>query len=317
MCAERLFKAMADAHRRAIVQLTARHEMSVSELVACLRQPQSSVSRHLKVLRDAGMVRDRREGTAVIYSAANDPHAGGGNGALASRMIEWAGAQKLPDAVQQRLKRVLADRQSRSDEFFVREGRRWDQLRIAAFGRWFQFEALASLLPSEWTVADIGTGTGFLLPLLSRSFAKVIAVDPVAEMLDVARRRCAADKTDNVTFRRGSLGRLPIADGRVALASAFLVLHHVPSPDSALRELRRILRPGGRVLIVEQLNHRLDAFHERMQDRWWGFNPVQLSKWAEDAGFRGVRTRLLPTDPEGGVGIEAPGLFTLAAERPD
>ncbi|NOT01689.1 MAG: metalloregulator ArsR/SmtB family transcription factor [Phycisphaerales bacterium] len=317
MGTEKLFKAMADEQRHAIVQLTARQEMSVSELVACLRQPQSSVSRHLKVLREAGLVRDRRDGSAIMYSAATDAGGTGNGTALASRMVEWAMEQELPRAVQERLDRVLGERQNRSDDFFVRVGHRWDQLRIEAFGRWFQFEALASLLPVEWTVADIGTGTGFLLPLLSRSFANVIAVDPVAAMLDVARKRCAVEKTDNVTFRRGDLGRLPIADGRVDLATAMLVLHHVPSPEEALRELFRIIRPGGKLLIVEQCAHRLESFHERMQDRWWGFEPAQIETWTAAAGFSRVQAFPLPTDAEGGIAVDAPELFTLTAERPE
>jgi ubiquinone/menaquinone biosynthesis C-methylase UbiE len=316
MSSETVFKAMADATRRRILQIVSRQEMSVSELVECLHLPQSTVSRHLRVLRDAGLLQDRREGTAVIH-ALPEWGANGAEPGLAARLLDWIHGQELPGGLTTRVRHVLERRHRRSAEFFSRIGRQWDKLRIDAFGDTFHLEALTALLPAEWTVADIGSGTGYLLPVLARTFRRVVAVDPVAEMLDAARARCAEERLENVTFREGDLSRLPIADGGVDLALAVLVLHHVPSPAEALDELFRVVRPGGRLLVVEQEAHHLEEFYERMQDRWWGFEPAELTRRVSGAGFVDVRRRELKPDPFVAGATEGPGLFVLTAVRPD
>jgi len=313
MKSEIVFKAMADGTRCRILQMVTRHELSVSELVECLRLPQSTVSRHLKVLRDASLILDRREGTAVMYSA----HENGGSAAsgLQSHLLEWVSDQEAPRQLLNRLDRVLARRKSRSTDFFSRISHRWDQMRIDAFGDAFHLEALTAMLPAKWEVADIGTGTGFLLPLLSRTFRRVVAVDPVPEMLEAARARCAERNIKNVTFRKGDLSRLSLPDGRFDLVLAVLVIHHVPSPIEALRELHRIVKRGGKLLVVEQQAHNLEDFHDRMQDRWWGFEPAMLSRQVSEAGFRRVRHRELSPDFNAGKPTDGPDLFLLTAEK--
>lgn len=334
MNSELVFKAMADKTRQRIMQLVARQELSVSELVDCLRQPQSTVSRHLRVLREAGLILDRREATTVMYAApemtgvnGDEPQADPGpvrhgrpvnlaNG-LQTRLLEWISEQEMPKPTARRLEQVLNNRQSRSTEFFSNIGHRWDQLRLEAFGGGFHLEALSALLPSEWVVADIGTGTGYMLPVLAGAFRKVIAVDPVPGMLDAARRRCQGAQISNVVFRQGDLGRLPIQEKHVDLAVSALVLHHVPSPEDALSELFRIVKPGGRLLIIEQRAHQIEAFHELMQDRWWGFEPSKLAVAVTAVGFRQVGHRPLPADAPASVVGESPELFTLTACRVD
>lgn len=316
MDAQTVFKAMADTTRRRILQLVAGHELSVSELVDCLSQPQSTVSRHLKVLRDAELIDDRREGVAVLYAASGRSSAGQGDDAsLQTRMLDWVECEPLPAALRRRLDGVLSRRRKRSTDFFARIGRRWDRMRVEAFGDAFHLEALAALLPHDWVVADIGTGTGYLLPVLGATFRKVFAVDPVPRMLDVARARCQSRRTKNVMFRQGDLSRLPIQDERVDLACAMLVLHHVPAPAEALGELARILKPGGRLVIVEQKAHKLGAFYERMQDRWWGFDPARLARDVAATGLEEVRYRDLSFEPVPVAAVEAPDLFVLDARR--
>jgi len=317
MQSESVFKAMADGTRRRILKMVSHHELSVSELVSCLKLPQSTVSRHLKVLRDAGLIHDRRDGTTVIYAlpewSVNGPEAPG----LEARLIDWVGEQEMPAGLASRLDRVLGRRKHRSDAFFSKVGQRWDQMRLDAFGDAFHLEALSALLPSDWRVADIGSGTGYLLPILARTFKQVVAVDPVPEMLDTARARCAREKLGNVTFRKGDLSRLPIPDDDVDLALAVLVLHHVPSPADALGELHRAIRPGGKLLIVEQQAHHLEDFHERMQDRWWGFAPDELAHLVTRVGFTLVRHRNLEPDPLSSGALDGPGLFVLTGVKKD
>lgn len=308
---EVVFKALADRTRQRVLTLLSRHELGVSELVELLRQPQSTVSRHLKVLKEAGLIVDARYGQSVRYSlpAAQDD---GEDPRLAKVMLEWASDQPLPAGTQTRLETVLSGRCEMSDRYFQEVAGRWDSVREETFGRRFHLEAFAALLPPHWRVADIGTGTGYLLGTLARQFESVVAVDPVDAMLDAARLRVDALALTNVELRKGDLSSLPIVDSAVDLAVAVLVLHHVPRPQDAVQELNRIVCPAGRVLIVEQTAHRNEAFRTRMQDRWWGFAPDELAGMLTAAGFGDVRTRTLATVDSA---ADAPELFVATGTR--
>lgn len=328
---ELLFKAMADGTRQRLLQLLSVHELSVSELVEILDQPQSTVSRHLRVLRQAGLLVDRRAGATVLCTACppvalpvdtghgrnGGGRGGNGNGpaavALRNWLLDWARREPLDEAFERRLEVVIRRRTGAAD-FFETVGARWDQLRIEAFGHTFHLEALAGLLPPDWTVADVGTGTGYLLPVLAARFRKVIAVDPSEAMLDTAKQRPGLRDARNVVFREGSLARLPIADAEADLVIASLVLHHVERPGDGIAELRRCLRPSGRLLVIEQDAGERTGFHERMGDRWPGFSPGEMTAWARAAGLKDIEIRSLATGPETGRrAADAPGLFALIA----
>jgi ubiquinone/menaquinone biosynthesis C-methylase UbiE len=308
-----LFKAMADPSRQKILKLLQERELSVSELVEVLAQPQSTVSRHLKKLHSAGLLRDRRQGTATLYSVpAESDGQQDGVADLSRRLLTWAAEQVLPRSIDARLEAVLDRRRERSERFFDRVGRYWDQLREESFGVSFHIEAFLNLLPRGWTVADIGAGTGYLVPVLARRFERLIAVEPVDRMLEVAHHRTASLGLDNVDLRKGGLSQLPIQDETVDLAVAMLVLHHVPSPPDALAELNRIIRPGGKALIVEQDAHDHDEFHERMQDHWWGFGREEFVGWLRSAGFAEIEmNELAQTDRS----LDAPELFVVTGTR--
>ncbi len=311
MDAELVFKAMADRTRHRILAVLRRHEVSVSEMVAVLQQPQSTISRHLKVLREAGLIRDRRNGATVLYSvvAPREP----GNGAdLSAHLMGWLAGQAIEPGIGSRLESVIQRRREMSNRFFDRVGTQWDDLREASFGKAFHLEAFWALLPSDWTVADIGTGTGYLLPTLARHFRRVIGVDPVTAMLAAARQRVEADALANVELREGDLAGLPLADRTLDLATSVLVLHHVPTPRDAVVELRRVLKDGGRLLIVEQTLHANEAFRERMQDRWWGFEPDAFRALVQEVGFVDVSLRRLDCVDRA---ADAPELFVVTARR--
>jgi ArsR family transcriptional regulator len=310
--AGQLFQALGDSTRQRLLQLLTREELSVSELVAILRLPQSTVSRHLRVLHAAGLALDRRDGTTVLYRPS-EPQ--GGDEALQALLLNWIRSCPLSKRLEARLAVVLRKRRDQSVGFFDRMGSRWDTLRSDAFGEAFALEAFLALLPRHWTVADVGTGTGFLLPALAEHFQQVIAVDPAPAMLECARQRLAGQQPGNVGFHVGNLERLPLEAQTCDLAIACLVLHHVTKPPAALTEMHRILRHGGRLLVIEQEGHEYRGFHEAMQDHWWGFEPAALCEQVAAAGFDEIRHHALQTAKQGSGVVEVPSLFVLTGQR--
>ena len=309
MQAAAIFKALADDTRQQALAVLAKQELTVSELVEVLHKPQSTVSRHLRVLREARLISDRRDGNAVLYAIAAPHSPGNANGAdLPNKLLQWLAEQSISGVLRSRLDAVVLRRNEMSHRFFDRIGRQWDVLRDQSFGSRFYLEAFLALLPGDWTVADLGMGTGYLLPTLAAHFRWVIGVEPVAAMLDGARQRVQCSGQANVELCNADLAHLPFAASAVDLAIAVLVLHHVPAPGEALAELKRIVRPGGCVLIVEQTAHDSETFQERMQDRWCGFAPDEFGKMVASVGFREVSTRRLTTvEPA----PDAPDLFVV------
>ena len=309
----RIFRALADPTRQRILRLLITEELNVTELVEILRQPQSTISRHLKVLSSASCIASRREGATTHYRVKPLPDARSG---IAGVLLQWFESHPLEPALRSRLDSVLRHRAGGNGSFFERLGKRWDELRSAAFGDVFATEALIALLPREWIVADIGAGTGYLLPTLADNFRQVIAIDPAPTMLDCARQRVDDHGATNVTFERGDLGHLPIDDQSVDLAIAQLVLHHVEKPADALAEIHRVLRPSGRVLVVEQEAHENQRFYETMQDRWWGFDPREMDRLIREAGFVDTRHHSLPKQVKHRQADEAPALFVMTGNKP-
>ena len=311
-----VFKALGDSTRQRIMQLVARQELTVSELVEVLGQPQSTVSRHLRVLKDAELIGSSRCGPMVAYRRVEPPANHSETAQLSRQLLEWAAAEPLPRTLTRRLQAVIGHRHERAAAFFDRIGGDWDRLRRDYFGTCFPFESLTALLPAEWVVADIGTGTGFLLGHLAKRFARVIAVDPAAAMLEVARSRPELAGRDNIEFRSGDLAHVPIEDRTVDLAVAALVLHHAVDPSQALSELHRIARPGGRLLLIEQAAEQCREFYEQMHDRWWGFDPTELAGRVAAAGFERISHSWLDSaEQTNREGSQPPGLYVLTATR--
>jgi ArsR family transcriptional regulator len=229
-------------------------------------------------------------------------------------LLGWIGSERLEDSTRDRLGRILGRRPAADTGFFDAVGDRWDQLRIDAFGRAFHFEAFTALLPGDWVVADVGCGTGYLLGWLSERFSKVIAVDPAASMLEVARNRPELKQAQNVDFREGSLADLPIDDSEVDLVIASLVLHHMADPTVAMPELRRCLKAAGTLMIIEQEVHDNELFRDRMGDERWGLDPQMLGQWASRTGFSEIHIIPLSTaEPTKRDIGRTPGLFILTA----
>jgi len=302
-------ESLADATRARLLRLLERQELAVAELCAVLQLPQSTVSRHLKVLADDGWISGRSEGTSRLYRlGANglDPAAR----RLWVLLREQVAATTAAEQDDQRLASVVAERQSRSRAFFSSAAGQWDRLRREMFGERFDLLALAGLLDEDWVVADLGCGTGQISATLAPFVQRIVAVESSGAMLKAARRRL--EGLDNVELRRGELEALPIDDGSIDAAAIYLVLHHVPDPAAVLRETARALRPGGRLLLVDMFRHDRTEYQQQMGHVWLGFEPEQMETWLRQAGLEGARLLALPPEPQ----AKGPALFAATARRP-
>jgi len=299
---------LADGLRCRMLLLLERHELTVSELCAVLRLPQSTVSRHLKTLADSAWVSSRRDGTSRYYSmAVGDLDQGAQR--LWPLVREQVASSSAADHDDRRLKTVLANRRSKSEEFFSSASGQWDRLREEMFGRAFHLHALLGLLDSSAAVGDLGCGTGQLSALVAPHVSHVIAVDSSSDMLHAARARLADHP--NVEVRLGNLETLPIDHAQLDIAVLGLVLHHVPDPALALAEAARVLRPRGRVLIIDMLPHDRAEYQQQMGHVWLGFPEPQLRKMLTNARFDNVRIHTLPIDED----AKGPALFAAVGTK--
>jgi ArsR family transcriptional regulator len=300
--------ALADPTRSRLLLLLDRHELTVGELCAALQLPQSTVSRHLKTLADEGWVTARAEGTSRRYAmpgSALDPSAR----RLWHLVREQVGATPSARHDLTRAERVLHERRTTSQAFFSTRAGQWDKVRAELYGSRADLSPLAALLDPSWIVADLGSGTGQTAAVLAPFVGRVIAVDESSAMLAAARRRL--EQHDNVELRTGRLEDLPIDDVTADVAILSLVLHFVVDPAAVIAEAARVLRPGGRLLVVDMLPHERDEYRTGMGHLWLGFHEQQISAWLEDAGFTGIRVAALPPDPQ----AKGPGLFTARAVK--
>ncbi|HEY0779108.1 MAG TPA: metalloregulator ArsR/SmtB family transcription factor [Gemmatirosa sp.] len=300
--------ALADPVRGRLLLALERHELAVGELAATLQLPQSTVSRHLKTLVDAGWVAARADGPSRRYHLAE-------SGRKTPAGALWAAVRdplaQLPSAPHdaERLRAVLAERRSATRAFFSSTAEAWDRLRVELFGARADLLALLALLDDEMVVGDLGCGTGAVADVLAPFVARVIAVDHSREMLAVARRRL--DGRANVELREGDLEMLPIDDGMLDAALLVLTLHHLPDPQAVFAEAARVLRRRGRLVVIDMAPHDRERYRQEMGHVWLGFGEAQLAEWLADAGFGALRYTPLPVDPA----ARGPQLVAATARR--
>jgi ArsR family transcriptional regulator len=302
--------ALADPIRGRLLLALERHELTVRELQAALQLPQSTISRHLKVLADLGLVTTRSEGTSNWYRMPGrelEPASRRLWLAIREEVAGTPGARR--DGV--RLEAVLAQRHRTSQRFFASSAGQWDRLRAELFGQRAELLALPGLLDESWTLGDLGCGTASLAEALAPFVHRVIGVDESAAMLRTARQRTR--ELANVELRQGTLEQPPLEAGELDAACLVLVLHHADEPPRVLAAARRALRPGGKLLIVDMLPHDRTEYREQMGHQWLGFAEAQLGSWLEAAGYDKVRFVALPIDPK----AKGPPLFALTARATD
>jgi len=288
---------LADPTRLRMILLLEQEELSVAELQEILGMGQSRISSHLAQLKRAGVVTDRRSGKNVYYGLAQP----GGLDAQRAKVSELTRtlARELPDTAKDRtaLKVTLRKRQDKARAYF-------DEL-AGKFGRSYvpgrSWQALAhtliTLLPAQ-NVADLGAGEGTLSQLLAKTAKKVIAVDNAPKMVEFGSKLAQEHGFTNLEYRLGDIEDPPIEKGRMDLAILSQALHHAIHPERAIAGAHRILKKGGRLVILDLLSHQFDRARELYADHWLGFSEVQLHQWLEDAGFSKIEVTVVSREKE-------------------
>ena len=318
-----LLKALGDPTRLRVLGLLELEELSVGDLARCLGMAQSRVSNHLRVLREAGLLIERHEGTSTYLRSALQ----GERGADAYAVRVWSGLREglatLPEAQADRVRLadLCARRRAESSLFFDRLAGAWDEIGAHFSSGQARERAAACLLPPGLVLADLGCGTGYFGRSLLGLAGHLILVDQSQGMLDrAAERLSSARGGTRLDLRRGELDRLPILDDELDGAVAGLVLHHLESPGEALAEMRRTVRPGGCAVVVELAPHRETWCREALGDRHLGLEPRDVTAAFRRAGFEKIRLeeledRYRPRPPGGGEPADL-ALYTVRGRVP-
>jgi ArsR family transcriptional regulator len=297
-------RLLADPTRARMLHLLHRGELAVGELQEILGLPQSRISTHLALLRKAGLAHDRRDGKKSFYSLARDLPAsvtGIVDAALA------ASAREPKSAADQRsLQRIVEKRRQKAEQHFNlvadRLGRNYCPGRS-----WEAIGQMLFLLTPRVRIADLGAGDGTLSRLLARQAESVHCVDNSPRMVQVGRALAKKEHLRNLTYVLGNIEKVPLPDRSIDIALLSQALHHAENPRQALAESFRILKPGGRLLILDLRAHRFEKARELYADRWLGFKENDLHDWIEEAGFSQSEVRVVAKE------AKEPGFETILA----
>ncbi len=287
---QKVLKTLSDPTRMRILRLLEEEELVVQELMSVLGMAQSRVSRHLAILREAGLLIDRRDGTYVSYRfvpPSDGPWSEGWQ--LIKRHLD---DDPSTDRDRAMLRQVLEARRERTRSFFDAIGPEWDALRKVFGDETLRAQALARLVPPGLRVADVGTGTGILACEMARMGLEVVGIDHSARMLDAARTKLEEELRrepfalgGSVEFRAGEADRMPLADDEMDAALAHMVLHYMPAPQDVIGEMARIVRPGGTVVMVDFEEHEYEWMRQELGVLWMGFSLDQVRDFCATAGL--------------------------------
>ncbi len=298
---------LADGTRVRLMRLLAREELSVTELCVILQLPQSTVSRHLRMLADDRWVGSRRDGTNQFYrvDALDWPEA-------RQQLWNWVRAQSEKTSTSKqddrRLERVLAERRQ-SDDFFSSTADQWDALRVELFGPRVDACALAAALSPDAVVGELGCGSAPIAQLVAPFVERVIAVDNSPAMISTAERQLRGHK--NVTIQQADLDDLPIEDHSLDAAWLVLVLPYFERPEGILKEAARVLKANAPLVIVDMSPHDREIYRQQMGHVRLGLTHEQLNAWCDKSGLQVERFWQLPPDSA----ARGPALFSAVAKR--
>jgi len=311
-----MLRAAGDGTRLRLLLLLILAELTVSELTQILGQSQPRVSRHLKLLCDAGLLERFKEGAWVFYRAADRGDAGVLARTLASLTSESEAAQLADD--RRRLAEVRSSRAQEAAAYFKANAPQWELIRSLHVPEQDVETAIVRVLGPEKLdhVLDAGTGTGRMLELLAPHIGRGLGVDVSLEMLAIARERLAKAGASQCQVRRGDVYRLPFAEGDAKSGFDAVifhqVLHYLDDPQGALREAIRVAKPGGRILIADFAPHNLEFLREEHAHRRLGFSDREVQSWFKTAGLKSLATESLAPSS----GAEALTVQLWLAESP-
>jgi ArsR family transcriptional regulator len=289
-------RAAAEPSRLRLLALCAHAELTVSELVQILGQSQPRVSRHLKLLCEAGLLDRFREGTWAFYRLAEK----GLCAELARMLVDLIPEDDESLALDlQRLEAVKKANEDRAAEYFSRNAAEWDKIRSLHIAEREVEEALRSLFPSSGIedFLDIGTGTGRILELFGSRIERGVGVDMSREMLGLARANLQKADLRNCQVRQGDMYQLPFSDGSFDGIAIHQVLHYAEDPADAILEAGRALRPGGKLVVVDFAPHDLEMLRDEHAHRRLGFSDGEVARWFENAGLTPAKTIKLKGEP--------------------
>ena len=300
---------LADGTRGRMLACLDGVELTVVELCDSLALPQSTVSRHLKLLGDAGWVAARRDGTSRRYVLTID-QLDERSQRLWAIVHESLGESVAVRLDQRRREQVLSRRRRDTESFFSDVAAEWDRVRGELFGETSDLQLLPALLDPDVVVGDLGCGSGRLAATIAPYARSVVAVDSSPEMLEVARARLSG--FGNVQIVQGRIEELPLESASLDLALVVHLLHHVQDPAAALGEVARVLRPGGRLVVADVLPHPYDDYRRTMCHIWLGFGRPTIEAAFTEAGLTGERWHEAGVEP----GARGPAMFVATAVRP-
>ncbi len=281
-----LMKLLGDATRLRLLSLLQSEPLSVVELQEIMDMGQSRISSHLALLRQANLVEDRKEGKKSFYSCTppREPrHKAVFDAVIAASVV-------LPQFIEDKrsLDRVLVRRREQSEAYFNMVANRLG--RQYCPGRsWEAIGHFLLLLTPEIEIIDLGAGEGVLSQLLARKAKSVICIDNSPSMVEIGTSLAKEHGFTNLSYQLGDIEDVPLADKSADLVLLSQALHHANKPETAIAEAFRLLRPGGRLVILDLNQHTFEKARELYADRWLGFSPNRLYHWLKDCGFSGVK----------------------------
>ena len=304
-----ILRALADPSRVRILLLVRHMELSVGEIAAVLVQSQPRVSRHIRILDDAGLVRRAKEGAWVFVRLGDTAVAG----PVLAAMDALAAGAGIVD--QERLAAVRAERAVAADAWFAAHAADWDRERSLHIAEHAVEAAIMTVLGANdlGVLVDVGTGTGRMIELLGRRASAALGIDRSPEMLRLARGRIEGAGLAHAEVRSGDMVALPRADASVDTVVFHQVLHFADDPAAVIAEAARVLAPGGRLLVVDFMPHGREELRNQQRHLRLGFADRQVLDWMAAAGVPGTVAARLP-DPKA-IGVTL-WLGTRSAQRP-
>jgi len=277
-------RAVAERTRLRLLAVCAKGELTVSDLAEILGQSQPRVSRHLKVLVDAGLLERCREGQWAFYRMVEHGEAG----RLATTLVDLVPGDDPEHASdRQRLHKVKRKRAAEAEAYFRRNAAQWDDIRKLYVDDGEVEAALRRLVPADAVgeLLDIGTGTGRTIEVFADRYIRALGIDRSREMLAVARGRLESKGLNTWRVRQGDMHALPLAEQSFDVATIHMALHHAEQPRDVIAEAARVIRPGGRLVVVDFAPHQLDVFRAEHAHQRLGFADEELQTWFVNAGL--------------------------------